>query len=624
MTDSIGEFDRTAVITIQGGGIYGLSMLGQLQALLAKFEIVPLAIAGTSAGAIVAALYWAGLSPMDICNKFVGLTTGEDDRHDSEALMNLLGKFEPAGNEFTFSSFTKMQRSCTDLVSGLEGGLESDEAKGCLVAAASPIRAFCQWMQTWWRTFRIIPSLRSHWKTMGIFRGDVLEQTIDTWIRSSKRLSSCRESLPADGLLTFNDIRKTADYFPPLFLVATNLTQRRLELFSSLEERYGDVPIARAVRASAGFPGFFRPTKIQGEYYVDGGVISNFPAWVFSDALRRKLAKYPEHYGLASRPWVHFGLRVVPDPVVSREPETEMLPKEFVRAMASLGLGMARNELEDILAGFLARSHLVEQSVKATSGPQNILQFDEVNRDTIASMFVRGRECAEKSLEGLSFRLPPRQMVQSILERLVRESLIVLGRMDNDSIKFRSNVFLPQRDELVLFYSVYMDEDPDRAMRLHFETGLTGFCYTRRCIQICNLHKIAELAEAGQLDTYKLFGMHPEQHALVRKDRTWLLSVPIFDPCAKYVGSSTPERGGFWSRNVGQHYFGIESEGATDGAVLGVLNIDAAIPYDEIGMSDDPARHWTDVRIQAIISLAQNHAIRLARLLSDAFGTREV
>ena len=41
---TISEFDRGAVVTIQGGGIYGFSLLGQLQAFDDK-ELAPLALA---------------------------------------------------------------------------------------------------------------------------------------------------------------------------------------------------------------------------------------------------------------------------------------------------------------------------------------------------------------------------------------------------------------------------------------------------------------------------------------------------------------------------------------------------------------------------------------------------
>lgn len=57
------EFDRLAVITIQGGGIYGLNLLGQLSYLTEKLKVVPVAVAGNSAGSVVAALFWAGYTP---------------------------------------------------------------------------------------------------------------------------------------------------------------------------------------------------------------------------------------------------------------------------------------------------------------------------------------------------------------------------------------------------------------------------------------------------------------------------------------------------------------------------------------------------------------------------------
>src|SRR5262245_58181051 len=62
---------REAVVTIQGGGVYGLSLLGQLEAVLARYA--PVGFAGTSAGAIVATLAWAKLKPTVIRERFVSL-----------------------------------------------------------------------------------------------------------------------------------------------------------------------------------------------------------------------------------------------------------------------------------------------------------------------------------------------------------------------------------------------------------------------------------------------------------------------------------------------------------------------------------------------------------------------
>src|SRR5699024_12778265 len=64
-----------------------------------------------------------------------------------------------------------------------------------------------------------------------------------------------------------------------------------------LKEDYGiqqnDFAIARAVRISAGYPLFFMPETInhqpalQKSLLVDGGIVSNFPLWVFKDELLR-------------------------------------------------------------------------------------------------------------------------------------------------------------------------------------------------------------------------------------------------------------------------------------------------------------------------------------------------
>jgi len=55
-----------------------------------------------------------------------------------------------------------------------------------------------------------------------------------------------------------------------LFVTATDILEGTLKIFSSGE-------LIRAVLASAAFPGLFAPVRINDSYYVDGGVINNFP-----------------------------------------------------------------------------------------------------------------------------------------------------------------------------------------------------------------------------------------------------------------------------------------------------------------------------------------------------------
>lgn len=108
---------------------------------------------------------------------------------------------------------------------------------------------------------------------MGIYKGDKMEQ----WLT---------EKLEEKNIRTFNDIKEGY-----LKIIASDLSLGRLVVFpDDLMDYYGIdpnyFPVAKAVRMSAGFPFFFMPKKLPGKtkgksIIVDGGLLSNFPLWVF-------------------------------------------------------------------------------------------------------------------------------------------------------------------------------------------------------------------------------------------------------------------------------------------------------------------------------------------------------
>ncbi|MDT7830043.1 patatin-like phospholipase family protein [Pricia sp. S334] len=63
----------------------------------------------------------------------------------------------------------------------------------------------------------------------------------------------------------------------PLYITATNILDGTLKVF-----HHGE--LVRPILASASFPGVFAPIKIDDGYYVDGGVLNNFP----SDLLKKQ------------------------------------------------------------------------------------------------------------------------------------------------------------------------------------------------------------------------------------------------------------------------------------------------------------------------------------------------
>ncbi|WP_010274086.1 patatin-like phospholipase family protein [Paenibacillus senegalensis] len=120
----------------------------------------------------------------------------------------------------------------------------------------------------------------------GLYAGEELEQ----WIY---------KLLLAKGIRTFGDLRKGQ-----LKIIASDITMGRLLVLPDDIARYGIQPehltVAKAVRMSTSIPYFFEPVIIRknaprrkGESFsdqfvhiVDGGLLSNFPLWIFDQKQR--------------------------------------------------------------------------------------------------------------------------------------------------------------------------------------------------------------------------------------------------------------------------------------------------------------------------------------------------
>ncbi|EQB35990.1 hypothetical protein M948_13220 [Virgibacillus sp. CM-4] len=115
---------------------------------------------------------------------------------------------------------------------------------------------------------------------LGIHKGNQLEK----WIY---------RKLATKGIYTFKDIDPSY-----LKVVASDISLGKLVVIpDDLERIYGInsayFSVAKAVRMSAGFPYFFMPKKMisknrKKSFIVDGGLLSNFPLWVFEDRHGRK------------------------------------------------------------------------------------------------------------------------------------------------------------------------------------------------------------------------------------------------------------------------------------------------------------------------------------------------
>jgi NTE family protein len=122
--------------------------------------------------------------------------------------------------------------------------------------------------------------LMLYWK-LGLYKGDALER----WVG---------EKLAAKGVYTFADIP-----YQSLRVIVSDITIGRLVVLPDDFERYGIDPrrflVAKAVRMSCSIPYFFEPVKIKikkghrGHLFIDGGVLSNFPMWLFDSENIKKV-----------------------------------------------------------------------------------------------------------------------------------------------------------------------------------------------------------------------------------------------------------------------------------------------------------------------------------------------
>jgi NTE family protein len=206
--------DQYADLVFEGGGVKGIGLAGAFAA-IEQHGFVPKSVAGTSAGAITAALVAAGYNSNEL----------------DKIVLNL-----------PFASFKD-----ESFLDKLPGG-----------KAASVL------------------------KDLGIYEGKVFEE----WIA---------EKLAAKKKTKFGDIVNPDADDPDgrwcLRVIASDITHRRMLVLPNDAPHLGldpdDMDIAYAVRMSMSIPIFFEPVQHKNpktgdtHLIVDGGMLSNFPVWLF-------------------------------------------------------------------------------------------------------------------------------------------------------------------------------------------------------------------------------------------------------------------------------------------------------------------------------------------------------
>lgn len=619
--DTPGQFDKLASVSIQGGAVYGLTLLGQLQAVVDDgYTIV--ALSGTSAGAIVAALYWAGLEPAEIRDHFA---MWADEKVDGvSGILELLGS-QVAGRSLDRAAVGRRMARLNAVTGG-------DAPQSRLWAALTAP----------WRWGKRAGAGLGLWRTAahpgGLFPGDVFEGRIDALVREGLRRKWQIETNDLARPITFGDLWRWMEqgraFFPALTLTATALLSPDLRLFDSTDPRYFDVPVARAVRASGGFPLFFRPVPITlpGEkpddaettdYYADGGIICNFPGFVFAGRARTEQLRPQRLYRpFVLRPWVNIGLRLEDAPTDRDATPPAPSANGVFGSLFGLLKGGTRTILETMLAQRTVERLTVCSCVRDESDPDRneegtgwrhtLLDFDRLDPAAVHAMFETGRRKAADVLNQLWFDLPMRAQIEPRLDRLVRRVEAALGAANAARLAIRATLFVPDGERLRLTYrSAGMTRtDPDFDLDFGYDQGLVGYVYVRRRPAICNLTALGQLPNRREL-----FDLPPDLEGRVRPDRTWVYGVPVYDP---ETADPYPPTAGEPPGKVSQHVLAT-LESPLVGALFGVLSIDAAVQYGT-DMPAGPDAQLGEPAIQLVGSALLAEAWELGKIFSQHFA----
>ncbi|MDP9486702.1 MAG: patatin-like phospholipase family protein [Actinomycetota bacterium] len=171
-------------------------------------------------------------------------------------------------------------------------------------------------------------------KDLGIYEGKAFEE----WMRGL---------LETRGVRTFGDLVRREDvdlkYRYKLQVIASDVTERRLLVLPRDAPKLGiedpdDIDVAQAVRMSMSIPIFFEPVRFtnrltdEEHLIVDGGMLSNFPVWLFD-------AEEPQ--------WPTIGMKLVQSP---ETPLGEELPEPVPRAGVKQVIGYLRSLVDTMMA----------------------------------------------------------------------------------------------------------------------------------------------------------------------------------------------------------------------------------------------------------------------------------
>jgi NTE family protein len=115
--------------------------------------------------------------------------------------------------------------------------------------------------------------------------GEYSSEPIKEWLADALKLGS---------VSTFADIGK-GDPERELKVVISNISRGQMQVLPDNlpEAEKAGFSVAEAVRLSMSIPLFFAPGRLHEDYIVDGGLLSNYPVWIYDEKHQNQVPKWP-------------------------------------------------------------------------------------------------------------------------------------------------------------------------------------------------------------------------------------------------------------------------------------------------------------------------------------------
>ncbi len=366
----------------------------------------------------------------------------------------------------------------------------------------------------------IIPATFVMWG-FGLLSTKSIEKWLETIIQDSPLLTSAPASIKAKDL-TFDQLFKISNLH--LKLISSDISTREITIFSHENELTKNVKVIDGILASISIPLFFKCKKIEinGNIYqfVDGGMLSNFPAWSYRKHLLLDDLKHT------------IGVKLSPSLRIRKDVDN---PITYFKNLAITALWGA-SSIENISVKGL-------DLIKIDTGPVKTLSFSLKEND-VFELYNNAYNQTRDSLID-NYALFPKRSARNwlqdishsfitayskVLTQFIQYGGGIIGNLENSRACLIASVDHNLNTSKIV-YHYNMDNDLDRYLEFDSLEGASGICLNTGIPMIYLPDFNKSYVPSGTHLTRHMkdsLSMSTNRNALVKKGLKVIITIPIF------------------------------------------------------------------------------------------------